>query len=250
MEISITYILDLMLKYGTLIVTIIIGVWARHKFNKQHDFNKDVEFLKSQLVQNQAILNSTINSFASERQASQERRIMGVDAIWKEVIDIRQKHSAVTFFYSILFPDEYNKELKNHPIVDLDEIEIVLRELSKNNLEVHRPFIGEKLWFLFWTYRAFQGRVTYRFIEASKKSNIQDWRDDKGSIEHLSNVLKKDELIYVKKYSPLGSLTIAINLIEYKILEEINLLISGEKAAENSYKNAIKFAEASIHDVK
>lgn len=238
-------VLDAFLKYGTMLITFIVGVWAWYKFNKQHEINREIESLKSQFAQNQTILNSTINSLTVERHASQERRIVGVEVIWKEVLFIRQLFAPIAYFYSILLPEEYEEGLKNHPIVDVGKIESLFGELYKKDLEAHRPFLGEKLWFAFWTYRAFQGRVAFNFIQSSKKT-IQDWREDALAIEHLDNVLNKNEVELVKKYSPLGSLTVAINLVEYKILEEIHSLLSGEKAAENSYKNAVKYAEGMV----
>lgn len=244
MENSITYILDLMLKYGTLIVTIIVGVWARHKFNKQHNFNKDVELLKSQLMQNQAILNSAINSFASERQASQERRLIAIENIWKAVLLIRKRFSSITFFYSILLPAEYNDELKKHRIINLDEIKENLMLSHEVNLEEYRPFISEKLWMLFFTYKSFQNRIAVKFVMDGEKGKLCDWREDSPAITQLSNVLDVDEVNYTKNCKPFESLTVAINFIEYKILEEMNLLLSGAKVVENNYKNATKLAAA------
>ena len=61
--------------------------------------------------------------------------------------------------------------LKN---IDYDKYLDVLDQ-SGRDAEIHRPFIGQVAWNIFFTYRALYGRVVYLLNQGKVQDNIDVW---------------------------------------------------------------------------
>lgn len=236
---------------------IFAAVWLVYKFHMQYKFNKKIEVIKSdleislektkaELDTNRTILNLAITSLANESRTAQKKRIKATEDIWNTTMEIRNVASSIVFFYSILLPNEYKEGITNRELINIENTdknidEYLLKSLSNNEIEKSRIFVGEKLWFLFWSYRAIFLRLGKKFIDLAKKGEVFIWTEDSLIKEYMNIVLDENEIEYIKNNHDFKKLNALKEFIEIKIINEIEALISGEKAATSSFENAIKF---------
>ncbi|MGG4169254.1 hypothetical protein ABEW00_17565 [Rossellomorea vietnamensis] len=217
----------------------------RFKIKWQHENQKDIEGFKALVSSNTEFLKASLASLANEYSSAQERRLIAVENLWNCIIIIRKYNSPIINFYSILLPKEYKTVLcENKEFLGIERIsEDSLYDLNLeiDNIEKHRPFIGENLWNLFYLYRAFMLRMCYLFIKGRKKEDIKSWSEDKHLIE-IANYLLGEKLKTVE-VSSLSSLQTIIGLFEQKIITEMEKLISGKTASEISFNEAKKILE-------
>jgi hypothetical protein len=231
---------------GGLVVWIGKLVSERVTLNWKEQQHKEMATLEAQLARDRLVMETAIFSFSSGQKAAQEKKIQAAEKIWKHVLEIRKICQSAIFFYSILKPSEYN-EVFTKPkikamISNLDDS--VIDQISSNpeNLESNRPFLGEKLWLLFFIYRAFLGRISLILVDGLKEGEIKDWRKDHGVHSLLKNILSNEQLTAVMVESPLA-MHKAITLLEAMLLEEISFIISGEKASKDTFELAKKLGE-------
>ena len=171
--------------------------------NWKEQQQKEMETLRAQLDRDRLVMETAIFSFSSGQEAAQEKKIQATEKLWKHVLIIRKICQSAIFFYSILLPSEYNevftKPKMKEMFSDLDDN--VLEKISSDteDLESNRPFLGEKLWLLFFIYRAFIGRIFFILVDGLKKGEIKDWRKDDGVHSLLKNILSNDFFYLCKK---------------------------------------------------
>ncbi|QTC41489.1 hypothetical protein I7V34_20970 [Bacillus sp. V3] len=217
----------------------------RFKIQWQYETQKEIEGFKALVSSNTEFLKASLASLANEYSTAQERRLVAVENLWNCIILIKKFNSPIINFYSILLPKEYATALrKNTEILGVEQIsEESLYDLNLkiDNIEQHRPFIGENLWNLFYLYRAFMVRMCYLFIKGRKEEDIKSWYNDKHLIE-LANYILGEKLKSVE-VSSISSLQTIIGLFEQKIITEMEKLISGKTASEISFNEAKKILE-------
>ena len=59
-------------------------------------------------------------------------------------------------------------------IAGLSDDVIVAAVKPTNEIEAHRPHLGESLWLQFFIYRAFRARLAYLIVEGTRRGHIQD----------------------------------------------------------------------------
>ncbi|MFH1375710.1 MAG: hypothetical protein ABIH35_03510 [Patescibacteria group bacterium] len=214
--------------------------------NWKEQQQKEMETLRAQLARDRLVMETAIFSFSSGQKAAQEKKIQATEKLWKHVLKIRKICQSAIFFYSILHPSEYNevftKPKMKAMISDLNDSVIEQISSDPEDLESNRPFLGEKLWLLFFIYRAFLGRISLILVDGLKEGEIKDWRKDHGVHSLLKNILSNEQLTAVTVESPIA-MHKAINLLEAMLLEEISLIISGQKASKDTFELAQKLGE-------
>ena len=137
---------------------------------------------------------STANAALLEGQrASAERRANAVDALWREVLRIRNESPAAVGMLDILLPSEYEKFVtENRFRSQVPEIEKGYPALSNPEIEHVRPFLGEHVFTLFFTYRAVHGRICFLLERGVKAGKVTPWFDDAGIHRLLRTILTPD----------------------------------------------------------
>lgn len=227
----------------------------QNKFNKEIEeikitLTKDVEKTKADLATSKEIMNLSLLSLAKEREASQAKRIRSMEAVWKEILSIRRMTSMVVIFYTILLPTEYEEQIKKDKIIDIDSLEKFYAEYNKKmnlngGIEECRIFIGETLWLYFWSYRAFFLRLAFQVIKHSKVGKAFNWSEDNLMLNHMKNLLNKNEMEFFEKAADIEKLNAVRVFMERHIIDEINIMLSGKAAAETSLEQARKITELS-----
>lgn len=242
---------------GPVIVTVIISVFIvkvlfkleadkyRIKWNREQ--KEILELSRAEITREQSIFAAVLNSHSSSHQFSQADRIEAVKVLWDNIVKLRD----LTLFPEVLFDNflenEYNQMYNNKKIMSgLNSIssDILTDETIWNSTVKYRPFLGEQLWNLFHIYYIFVNRVVFRLIEGRDKKNIMSWNKD----EYLQLILEKAFTDEEKKwiFSPpknMNPIRPTIDLMEQKILFEMQKIISGELAAESDLTNSQKLKD-------
>jgi len=250
MNISVTEIIVLLGGWAVIVTGLVtwIGKLVAEKVTLKwkEQQQKEIETLRSQLTRDRIVMETAISSFSSGQRAVQEKKIQATAKLWKRVLKIRKVCHSAIFFYNIVHPSEYNevfaKPNMKAMISNLDDSVVDQIISDPEDFESNRPFLGEKLWLLFFIYRAFFGRITLILVDGLKKGKIKDWRKDHGVHSLLKYVLSNEQITAVTVESPIA-MHKAITLLEAMLLEEISLIISGSKASKDTFELAKKLGE-------
>lgn len=203
-----------------------------------------IKFLDHQksIDRDQTLYKGILDSYSSTNQLSQSIRINAVQKIWKNVVDVREQFNVTFFVYDMFKIDRINNifnlagilKYVNENLTD----DFIGSSTYKNfqtirEIEEYRPFINEKLWFLYINYVTFLGYVSVNLREGIKRNNIIYWYNDDYNKSVLDTVFSKEEKESILSREQ-GSLRKAIELWESKILNEFSGIISGKLSTEKS----------------
>lgn len=222
------------------------------------DEQRQIETLRSALADNRLLIEASLSSMACGQNETQQKRLSSVERLWAAILELREKFSGTVFFYSILLPSEYMDSINKGgalaaSVSKLDKDTISKAMASSEGLETYRPYLGELLWVKFFVYRAFLGRISYLIVSGKDRGHIIDWREDPGVKQILQNILSKDEFqkIITAKQNP-SAINWAIQEIEGQILRDINVIITGKSASQESFEIArqLQNAVAELNKIK
>jgi hypothetical protein len=172
-----------------------------------------------------------------------------IEKLWIGVLSLRADFARVLFFYQILLPTEYDSEYKSGrtlaaSIEDVNDDTTIAAIQRVDPVEQERPYLGETLWLKFFIYRAFLGRIAHLTIQGKRSGHFIDWTSDEGVRQIISNVLPV-ETVQSALNGPLASLGIRrlADQLEWSILGEVSLILSGKRSAVESFENAKQLFE-------
>jgi len=246
----------------TIILSSVISFVAY--FIKDYYINKwksnyqiDIEKIKGNLSQNNSILDNLTKSISNIYLASNEKRIEYLEKVWNGMMEQKRGLPSVIFMaYTILTKEEIEKlpqttnEYTIAGIKSFKPKEYFDFHLNiTSELEKTRPFIGEKIWLIYFVYQAFLGRLTYLIQDGLEKGKVKYWKDDKGFINQiLLSVIKKDELNKLIE-KDISSFHNILNFLEFKALNDISEQLSGKRMTEESVEQALKLSNLTKNTV-
>ncbi|HRG88938.1 MAG TPA: hypothetical protein PLW44_07980 [Chitinophagales bacterium] len=212
---------------------------SSHKFH----LDRSIEKFKNELNKENSLLNSIIQNHFSSSQKLIENKIVAYSKLWECTLFVKDTFPSSVSLVFFLFPDRWFlqknafEELtkSDKMVAGLDSIEenyVVNKILtSQPNLLIHKFYLSDVSYNLFFTYRALIGRVTNEFLFAYRNKEVYFWKSDEFLVEMLKVSLSPDELKYVME-AKVDSLKILMDLIEVKIVQEIraNIGISNSPA--------------------
>ena len=195
-----------------------------------------------------AAVQSAANAALLEGQrASAERRANAVDALWREVLRIRNESPAAVGMLDILLPSEYQNFVTNdrfRPLVP--EIEEAVATLLDPEIEHVRPFLGEHVFTLFFIYRAVHGRICFLLERGVKAGKVTPWFDDAGVHQLLLTILTESEIQAFTELTR-GRVRWMRSLIEGKILEQLRRVVAGAESSSEGLEQAWRVQETMRH---
>ena len=244
------------------------------KASIQHEYDKKLENIKGEIsVQNEtkilqlsndmqlqkSFLESIRTSFLTGQQFSIERKLVAVDRLWKEVLEVRKLLAIEMSFIDVFGEGEAKKfkEFKESSAgVEFlikktpEEIRESLNSIS-SGMEDIRPYVSEYLWALFDSYRTVHLRV---FVSLHSQVGDEgykeiDWYNDEGTYEIISAILNTNELSDFDKLQ-YGKFSWLVRSLEYKLLVELRRIISGQHFAEDALEKVGMSAIEKIEEVK
>ena len=240
----------------TIILSSIISFLAY--FIKDYLLNKwkfkyetEVEVLKAKFTQNNSLVNNLTNSFSNIHLASNDKRILCLENLWKVMMELKNNlPPLVALSYKILtkeelinLPKSENKTIKGL-IETFNSEKFIKKQLELTaQVELTRPFIGENLWIIYFTYQAFIGRLTLLIETGILNEKVEHWTDDKGFKKQiLLNVINQKELDVLLK-SNITAFDNVLNFLEYKALNDISEQITGKRMTTEALEHTMKLSE-------
>lgn len=259
-EISYWEIVQLIGGISVVVTGLIIAAW-KLMFEKIIQSWKEtselrVSELRGWLEKENTILNSISQQYGESFQILLDQRIKAVNIYWRKILELKSTIPAIVkLSYDILHESEITYENLScndnfGPVINDLSIEDITNELTKHSTEIkiRRPFLSEELWSLMFTLQGFIGRSIYLIVDGYKKEKIKNWKKDHGIKQILSSNLSSEELEYAYDQSVKSYDTI-IRLIENKMLQEIQLLISNEELTSDTL-TAIKKINSVTSEMK
>jgi hypothetical protein len=127
-----------------------------------------------------------------------EKRVSATERLWSTVLQLKQDLSMPAYFFTILLPSEYDSALTDsrmHDMVSSITDAHVSAALDRaRDIERDRPYLGEKLWSQFFSYRAFLGRLAVLITMGKKRGYIENWKADAGICQILTAAFGQEYL--------------------------------------------------------
>lgn len=265
-EISLTQFVAILGGWSALII-IISKYLCTLSINKLNIHWKSIEdkslaLYKSELDKNQSIFNNIYTQYTSGFHIGQERRIKAIEVLW---INLRSliafSNERATLIYNILPENEilnfwerksdnsmfssFKIQLKNYKQTDFTDG--FLSQCEKIDLE--RPFLGEKIYDSYNVYKVFLGRITHLIIDGIEKQQFIHWHNDEALVELLKNSLTNAEFKYVMSMK-IRTYELTCILLETKLLEQINKLISGDVVTQNALDIVQKYVSYNLQSAE
>lgn len=219
------------------------------RLEEQREFS--LAELRTNTDRQSAIMAMAHSAFIAGQGAAMNRTLDAIDRLWNQVLYFRSGFAGMMTLLDILVPNEY-AGLQDHKNFQkyLDEISIknqlkFFRE-SDEKIEVVRPYVGEYLWALFFSYRAINLRIIYLVREStanpSKREKIE-WFKDEGIRGLLGIVLGKHGIEEFDKQQ-ISKISWLRRVVEAKILDATKQITSGKGYSSESLQQASQIQQA------
>jgi hypothetical protein len=230
---------------------------ARIKASIQHEYDQKLEAHKARLkaenefslleirtaLEREAALHAAAYaSFSEGQKAAMERKLDACDTLWEVIIQFRDNLPAVLTFIDVLTVEEYG-EAKNHPTFQTLAGELSQEKIKQlavyfsGSTEKIRPYVGEYMWALFYSYRAIMLRLLFLLHLGLDDASKIEWHKDSLIRSLMEVVLTTKELQEFDK-TPFGKVKWVQERIESKILSASQKIISGERFGAESLEQA------------
>src|SRR5690606_6036682 len=130
-----------------------------------------------------------------------------------------------------IYPTILEKLKESNIFNEYDEIE--------KNIERIRPFLSEEIWINFLYLKTFNARIVYVYSIGTADYKTKYWKNDKPLIKLVEDSLSIDEKNTVLN-AKIGSVGLYQNIMEQRILMEINKILSGHYTSEESLNRALE----------
>ena len=230
---------------------------ARIRSGIQFDFDSELETHKAKLALqteegklrlsndlevHRAFIDTVRLSFSEGQRSSMERKLIAVEKIWDEVLQLRKltlskmalvdalKENETQRFRELMKSDLGSSFLQKN---SAEENKERLQKLS-SDLERVQPFVGQYLWSLLECYRTIHMRV-FIVLEmfGDDASKALGWSTDEGTYGIVAAALDERELEYFNQMQ-FGKFTWLIGKLESKMLAELRHIVSGQHFAQDA----------------
>jgi hypothetical protein len=212
----------------------------------EHEYEVAMERLRADNAQQQSVQAVATALLVGSRQASHDRRLAAIETLWSAILRLKETTPAVVGHADILLETEYGELLTNERFAAAfselpDEQQVLQQNESVKEVESVRLYVGERLFLYFFVYRAITFRIPYLFDRGRKAGRVLPWYRDSGIRQLLSNALSQEEMVAFGQLK-VGQLNWVQAVIETKILERADRVISGQESAEFGLDQALKTA--------
>jgi hypothetical protein len=226
----------------------IVSERIQHSWKKNADL--ELESVKGSIAKNNIIITSLLGQQGQAYQKVLEKNIEASQKAWDAVLKLKATIPSVV---SLSFDIFLDKELENgildqHGnsgpmsalIKQIDEIAFS-QQYGKASDEIRqlRPFLTEKLALLLYVYGAFLGRLVMLLTTSYRKGKVNDWKKDNNTKGILKSVLTDKEADHIFN-SDLPNYSLTVNLLETKIIAEIQSMLSNERITGSTIEQVEK----------
>lgn len=202
-----------------------------------------LEKVKAELQGAYSTVKASVDVLTASNSGMRPHIIDAVSALWTNMMIMREKFGGLIGLDSIILADEAQKMFSNEtnakaldfvrPFAGELHTNRMMIEFNTSSLDEHRLFCGDRLWLVFYIYRASILRNAFLISESFEQSAYRDWRTDDGIRQLLGSVLTGDEVAKLRAMR-FGGLAAALSRLEGEFLHEATRVMSGSKAMADS----------------
>jgi len=221
------------------------------QLNWQKLADQENEKVKGDINRNNSIIAALLGQHGQTNQKVLDKQIESIQKAWENVLKLRSSvPGVVALSYNIFSDDELENGILDEDrgrgilgdlVNDISIKEITELSAIQNEMRKLRPFLSHKLSLQLFVYGAVLGRLVFILSDSYKKGKVKVWRKDSGLKQLLQTVLNEKEIGHIYSLNIQG-FDIVVDLLETKILNEMNFIISGQKNAEDALSLVDKWA--------
>lgn len=215
----------------------------------KNEYGVELERLRADISRQRDALSNITSAITSGYMATHPHIVNAIDDLWSNILEIDELSSTYLLVHNVLSGDQIEQLNSEYAAREIHfsrhEFDTLRLKLAKKS-ETKRPFVGEKLWTLFYVYRAFSLRICIKMhISQERSGRLYAWhKDDEGNLDTfmldiLRVSLTEDELNYVTNIE-IGASSEITNLLKGKILSEMNELVFGKRMLNMSIEEQQK----------
>jgi len=192
------------------------------------------QVLKTQLDQSRFLFEKTIAFVSDNQKVVGKKRLLAFEKLWKIIRELRR---FAPFYLDYILSNEQELLRKNpnlKSIIDnVKEQELIDKTHSiSSEFESLRIYVPETIWQMYSSYKILSIGISLRlkfFLNSNKL--LIPWYSEQANQNIIINIMSEEE---VKEFNSkqFGQLSYMLDLIESKILELIQMYISGDIALE------------------
>ncbi|MBD3904458.1 hypothetical protein NAL32_07410 [Chryseobacterium sp. Ch-15] len=207
-----------------------------------------LKILENQLSEKSNILSNLIDIQRANYSLSQEKRIAAVEDIWKMFNDFLFSLPKSFLYVNSLRVNEYDGYLERSTFPEDGDIKNDIKEIEtdqkvvdvfrdyRNKLIYSRPFLGEDLYTSIHSHYIFVVRIFLNTISQVEKNKLKHWQEDSYLKRLVDSALSEEDILVIATDKK-NSFNYVLQQMERQILKNMNLLLSGKKASEDSHKH-------------
>lgn len=202
-----------------------------------------LERFKAEIQGAYSSVRSSVDVLSASNSGMRPHIVESVSSLWSTMTAMRERFGGVVAFDSVILADEaqemFGEGINTKALryvrrfEDSDANDRDLLEFNAASLEQHRLFCGDKLWLIFYIYRAILLRAALLITRSFERSGYQDWRLDNGMKQLMASVFTADEVVKFQ-VAKFGGLMSALSQLETEFLHEATRVMSGSKAMSDS----------------
>ncbi|MCA8830514.1 hypothetical protein [Hymenobacter pini] len=211
-------------------------------YRLQSQNNREIEDIKAIIAQNNTFISSLNSNHSAVYQKLQAKRLEVVDEYWKCILKSKNSIPGCVYLMHRVLNDKELTDVEQigrskswgRDLSSLSTIEVnqIIFEAT-NPIDYQKPFISSTLWTLKYAYGSIIGRTTYQLIDGYQKGEIKPWKEDKLINQSMSLVLSAEEINSIKAM-PYGGVNYMLELLENKMVDEIQRFISNDDFIKDS----------------
>jgi hypothetical protein len=192
------------------------------------------QVLKTKLDQSRFLFEKTISFVSDNQKVVGEKRLLALEKLWKTIRELRK---TAPFYLDEILSNEQELLRKNpHYKSKIDDIKgqefIDNAQNISSEFESLRSYIPETIWQMYSSYKILSVGIPLRLKFFLNSNNpLIPWYREQANQNIIINIMSEEE---VKEFNSkqFGQLSYTLDLIESKILELIQMYISGDIALE------------------
>ena len=232
------------------VLVFLFRTWITSKIKQsiKHSFDLSLEQFKGELELNTAqhvSMQAAANAAMVESQrVVAERRIRAAERLWKEFNRIQTELGGIATLMDLYHPSEYQGFSTNPSIRKyIENFDMTQFLTSSNDLRKVRPYVGESLYAIVFSYRIILGRIVVLIQQGLKAEHIPIWYEDKQILDVLRAILATEDM---GQFTDLrfGEHVVWINqLYDHQVLEGLREIIAGTQSVNEGLDQAKKVLE-------
>lgn len=223
-------------------------------WKKQADV--EISHLQGDIDKNNNAISELVSMYGDSYGQAQDRRIKAIEILWAKLMELENLiPPPIHAIFNVLTEEE----VKNFWTESTDNIfytrfRTLLREFDFHHhfavysktfdqIKMERPFLGERIWTIAEVLVVFTARIAHFAQEGTEKQMFKHWHHDQMLQDLFRKTLKESEYEYI--YSKEGeSLKLTQALLENKLIEEIEKVLSGTHTTESALDRLKTFETA------